>query len=327
MIAAIILGLIFCGGVFLALAGLRPPKPPSLEEAINNPGDTAQKASLQYTLSLRQSFALSFKRIAGVTTPAESNRQPSFIVALTRRIEGMVNNSPSYGEKEKNLVLMGRTSREHQIIRLQAAIGTALAFIVFLALLIFGGILNITPLIIIVGAILGWLLGYWLPDSILNTNAKKRREEFEEAMLSWMDLTALLISTGQDANAAMVNASDISNTWPFLMINSYLRLAQLRSRPVAEGLFNLSNEKGLDCLSGFVETLLLSSEHGTEVNESIRAHIKSVRSQNIIDAEAKVEKLAEQSALPLGLVVVGFMILLAYPGIEGVTNIGSAIGG
>ncbi len=314
-------------GLLLLLLGARPKKMPLKNilperDALLREDEKGEN----YALTTGEGFGLSFRKLSSYVGGSADTKK-SFIEVLYQRLEDMVGKGLSLGARGKNLAIVERTPADLARQKIGFCLGSSLVLVAFLLLLWLGGLISIPPLVIIVGALVVGLLGYWLPDSFLKTEANKLRKEFEDSMYTWMDLTSQYLNTGEEAGSAMVKASTLSHNWAFRLLNSAMTLSQVSARPVYEGLQRLRRERGLDCLGEFVEALQLSAEYGAGLGDTVRSFIQSYRSQAVIDADTKVKTSAEQAALPLGLVVVGFLILLAYPGIRGVLNTGSGIGG
>ena len=308
-------------GIILVFLGLRGSKPPPLGRIYSDLTDARSSNQESYKIGLQENFSRTASKITK-RLPKKKASQETFIYRSLDRLIASIRESYVHGEKSKWLATIGRAPSDHARIKLQAAAGSAVFFGILIFLIVASGIVNINYAIIVIIGLIGGLIGYWVPDNIIKTEALKRRREFDEAMYIWIDLTTQFLSTGEDGTAAMIKASTLSTIWPFKLINSALSYSQLRARPAYEGLRELSQDLGFDSLKGLVEAMELSSEYGTELSEVIRSFVQSFRTQAVIDAEARVEASAEQSALPLGLVVVAFLILLAYPGIQGVLNTG-----
>ncbi len=323
---ALALVLLLSLGVLFLVQGLRPPKPLPLKKFLPELDQAQAQAEDNYALTVGEGFGLSLRRVGRYFGDPEEKKS-GFVDQLYKKLEDWVGKGLALGSRGKNLAVVERTPADLAKQKIGFSLGFGFIITAFLLLLWLGGLLSIPPLAIIVAAVAFGLLGYWLPDSFLKSEADKLRREFEESMYTWMDLTSQYLNTGEEAGSAMIKASSLSGIWTFKLLNSTMVLSQIRARPIYEGLQDLRRDRGLDCLGDLVEALQLSAEYGAGLGDTVRSFIQSYRTQAVIDADTKVKTSAEQAALPLGLVVVGFLILLAYPGIRGVLDTGSGIGG
>ncbi len=311
MIIALIFAVIIVVGFFIIVSGGKPKPVPPLREIF--PSATQVPDSRPY-------YAPAFKKgllenLSGDKKDAKEKRAVKKTVA--GRITAYVIEGLSAGDKPKHLITIGRSQEEHANIKILTAALGAIILLAFYAIFSLGGVVSFNPIIAILAVLIGTPIGFILPDNVLKSRALKLRLEFDSAFYSWLDVVSQYLSTGEEASNAMVKAASLSQTWPFKLLYSSLSLAQLRTMPVYVGLENLAHERGLENLNNLKEALKLSSDHGIEISNTLRSFIQSYRDQSIIDAETKVKSFAEQAALPLGMVVLAFLILIAYPGISG----------
>ncbi len=192
-------------------------------------------------------------------------------------------------------------------------------------LLAFGGIFAITllgvslpPLIIVVAAGIGALGGWWLPDSILKTEANKERVLFQQVTESWLELVAQLVTAGADTFAALARAASYSEQPGFVTISDALRTAAASGEPPWTGLRRLADERGLRFLDPFCSALELAGTTGAGSRQAILAQVEAARSKAMLEADAAAASSGEKMGAPLALIGGAFMILMGYPPLAGI---------
>ena len=237
--------------------------------------------------------------------------------ATSRRLEGRLDMTSKSGiQLKKDLALVGKSARRHTEHKMISAVATAL-FGVIIGLGITSTLtLPFAPVIIILIVVLSALIGLVIPDSLLKTQAKNAREEFDELMLSWLDLVMPLIASGRDVSAAFLEASALSQAWPFQMLGQHMNEARHMGRPIWTGLRKMIDEKGLDRLEQLSSALELSQRSGAELRQTVVAQVHSYRNKAHSDALVKAEFASERMGAPLALALGAFIILIGYPAVS-----------
>ena len=199
-----------------------------------------------------------------------------------------------------------------------------LAFFGILANSLLG--LGLPLLIIVAVALLGGLGGWWLPDSILKTEADKERVLFQQVTESWLELVAQLVTAGTDTFAALARAASYSDQPGFVTIRDALRASAASGEPPWTGLRRLADERRLRFLNPFCSALELAGTTGAGSRQAILAQVESARSKAMLEADAAAASAGEKMGAPLALIGGAFMILMGYPPMAGILD-SSTIGG
>ena len=189
-------------------------------------------------------------------------------------------------------------------------------------------LLDLTLPLPIVGAValVGGLGGWWLPDSILKTEAEKERVLFQQVTESWLELVAQLVTAGADTFAALVLAASYSEQPGFVVVRDALRTASASSEPPWAGLRRLSQERRLRFLDPFCAALELAGTTGAGSRQAILAQVDAARSKAMLEADAAAASSGEKMGAPLALIGGAFMILMGYPPMAGILDT-SPLGG
>lgn len=216
--------------------------------------------------------------------------------------------------------MVGRDIDTHSLHKLAGLVlgAAGLAFFGFLGRTLLG--FNLPPLIIVVAAAVGALGGWWLPDSILRTEADKERMLFQQVAESWLELVAQLVTAGADTFAALLSAASYSEQPGFVVIRDALRTAAASGDPPWTGLRNMAEERRLRFLDPFCSALELAGTAGAGSRQAILAQVESARSKAMLEADAAAASSSEKMGAPLALIGGAFMILMGYPPMAGILD-------
>lgn len=237
--------------------------------------------------------------------------------ATSRRLEGRLDMTSKSGiQLKKDLALVGKQARRHTEHKMISAVATAL-FGVIIGLGINSGVyIPFAPFVVTLIVVLFALIGLVIPDSLLKTQAKNAREEFDELMLSWLDLVMPLIASGRDVSAAFIEASSLSRAWPFQMLGQHMNEARHLGKPIWAGLRKMIDEMGLIRLEQLASALELSQRSGAELRQTVVAQVHSYRNKAHSDDLVKAEFASERMGAPLALALAAFIVLIGYPAID-----------
>ena len=297
-ITAVLIGLALSAGLIVILRmSIFPPRV-SMEKILSERMVVAEKGS--------DIYAASGQGLKDIYT------------ATSRRLEGRLDLTSKSGlQLKKDLSLIGKTTRRHTEHKMISTMVAALFG------LILGLGLTQSPLpipfpvvVIIVIVAMFALLGMVIPDSLVKTQATKARKEFDEMVLSWLDLVMPLIASGRDVAAAFIEASALSRAWPFQMLGQHMSEARHLGKPIWSGIRKLIDEKGLDRLEQLASALELSQRSGAELRQTVVAQVHSYRQKTHSEAIVKSEFAQERMGAPLALALSAFIVLIAFPAID-----------
>ena len=222
--------------------------------------------------------------------------------------------------------MVGRDLQTHALHKMAGLVlgAVSLAFLGIIANTLRGQGLSLMIIVAAAGA--GALGGWWLPDSILKTEADKERALFQQVTESWLELVAQLVTAGADTFAALTRAASYSEQPGFVVIRDALRVAAASGEPPWAGLRKLSEERRLRFLDPFCSALELAGTTGAGSRQAILAQVESARSKAMLEADAAAASSGEKMGAPLALIGGAFMILMGYPPMAGILDT-STLGG
>ncbi len=172
----------------------------------------------------------------------------------------------------------------------------------------------------------GSLGGWFLPDSILRTEADKERVLFQQVTESWLELVAQLVTAGADTFGALAAAASYSEQPGFVVIRDTLRTSAAGGEGPWTGLRRLADERRLRFLDPFCSALELAGTTGAGSRQAILAQVEAARSKAMLEADAAAASSGEKMGAPLALIGAAFMILMGYPPMAGILDTATVSG-
>ena len=216
--------------------------------------------------------------------------------------------------------MVGRTLETHAVHKM---VGLVLGAAVLAAFGVFANAaFGLAVPLPIVGAVAlaGGLGGWFLPDSILRTEADKERALFQQVTESWLELVAQLVTAGADTFGALMTAASYSQQPGFVVIRDALRVSAASGEAPWTGLRRLADERRLRFLDPFCSALELAGTTGAGSRQAILAQVDAARSKAMLEADAAAASSGEKMGAPLALIGAAFMVLMGYPPMAGILD-------
>ena len=241
--------------------------------------------------------------------------------AATRRAAGRVERDLERKQQlNQDAAMVGRTLEIHALAKLGGLVAGAVLVVVVAVMFSVSLSVAVPPMLIVALAAGGALLGWWLPDSMLKTEAEKERERFKQSSEAWLELVAQLVTAGSDEHAALNAAARCSNQPAFTAIRDALAEASALGEPPWDGLRRLSESRRLRFLEPFIAALELAGTTGAGSRQAILSQVEAARSKSLAEADAEAASASEKMGAPLALIGGAFMVLMGYPPLAGILN-------
>ena len=282
---ALAAGVLVAAGL-VALAVAVVPAAPSLEAALGRVGDTGTRRE---------------RRDVGPVT----SRSERLGAAVYRR-------SP-----------LPLTERQRQALRLQdksiaelyadkvvmAVVGAALPGLVGAASALMTGSLGPLPVVV---ALVGAVVGFFVPDLLLRRTAGVVRTGAVEALLLYLELVTLERLTNASAPQALQNAAALSDVPRFVQIRSALERARLEQQAPYAELRRLAVQLDVPELADVADVMQLD-ESGAALSEALRARVRELRGAHLTQQQIKASAEAEGMTLYMALpaLIFGLIFLVA----------------
>ena len=246
--------------------------------------------------------------IRGPTAPAAAPR-PRFYHRLGR----MIAQTPiiGAGDRERIRVYLAEAGFKAQSALwtvITAKLGAALGGVALFWLLVgLHGYFASMPLIRPVMALCALVLGWLLPELVINRLAARRKVRLEVGMPDAIDLLVICAEAGLSLDQAIeqvghdMRASNLAVADEFEATAAEMRVLPERG----QALDNLVKRTGIQTLRSLVATLTQSIRFGTPLAESLR----------VIAAEMRAERMArfEQNAAKLPVILTVVMMIFILP--------------
>ncbi|MEU4397790.1 type II secretion system F family protein [Micromonospora orduensis] len=236
----------------------------------------------------------------GIATPA------------SRRLDWMTGLSRWLRPPHRQLALIGQTPEQYALsVLLSALIGLALPTLLGVALLAFG---IAFPLAVPVLGSLGLALmaGLLAHRSVL-AKADAARDEFRQAVCTYLDLVALQLSAAHGPVQSLERAAAVCDGWVFDRLQESLRIAQMQMHAPWDELRDLADKIGIPELGDVGAIMRSSGSEGAQVHETLRSRADSLRDQIRTDNLARAEGVTSRLDIPGALLVFVLLGFVVYP--------------
>ena len=279
-------GMLLAAGLVAVVVAL-VPGPPGLEAALARAGDPARSADLS--------------RDAGPVT----TRSEKLGAALYRRLP-----FPLSERQRQALRLQDKSIAEFYADKaVMAMIGAAFPAVLGAAFgLITGSSSPLPALVAVVGAV----VGFFVPDLLLRRSSAVVRAGAVDALLLFIELVTLERLTNASAPQALQNAAALSDVPLFGQIRSALDRARLEQQPPYPELRRLAVQLDLPELVDVADVMQLD-ETGAALSGALRARVRELRGAHLTQEQIKASAEAEGMTLYMTLpaLIFGLIFLVA----------------
>jgi tight adherence protein C len=220
----------------------------------------------------------------------------------------------------RDLELVDRTPGRHALDKMLGSLaGFLVPNLVVVALTTMGigppiGIVAVTSLATAVA-------GFVLPDLLLRDAAERRRRAFRHALSSYLDLVNVLLAGGAGIETALYAAADAGDGWGYQTIRNALRRARLTGQSPWDAFAVLADDLGINELAELAANVSLAGSHGARIRASLAAKADTLRGHQIADTEAAAEAATERMTVPVAVLLLGFLLFIAYPAVSQITSV------
>ncbi|MFI7552142.1 type II secretion system F family protein [Micromonospora sediminimaris] len=145
------------------------------------------------------------------------------------------------------------------------------------------------------------------------TRADTARDEFRQAVCTYLDLVALQLSAAHGPVQSLERAAAICEGWVFDRISEALRMAQMQMHSPWDELRDLADRIGIPELGDVGAIMRSSGSEGAQVHETLRSRADSLRDQIRTDNLARAEGVTSRLDIPGALLVFVLLGFAIYP--------------
>jgi tight adherence protein C len=179
----------------------------------------------------------------------------------------------------------------------------ALGLLMALFLWVLFSLMRTSGLIRLLMAIIGYLLGYMLPNTWLTSRVRQRQKEIEKTLPDVLDLLTVSVEAGLGFDSALLKVVEKQKG---VLAEEFLRVLQeiKMGRPRRESLKDLAKRnKSAEGLCNVVASLVQADQLGISIGGVLRNQAKQIRQKQRQIAEEKAQKAPVKMMIPLVLFV------------------------
>ncbi|WFE45496.1 type II secretion system F family protein [Verrucosispora sp. WMMD1129] len=231
---------------------------------------------------------------------------------VDRRLEWLTGLARWLRPPHRQLALLDRTPEQYALsLLLSALIGLCAPALLSATLLSVGVSL---PLAVPVLGSLGLaLLCALVAHRSVLAKADAARDEFRQAVCTYLDLVALQLSAAHGPVQSLERAAAICEGWVFDRISEALRMAQMQMHSPWDELRDLADRIGIPELGDVGAIMRSSGSEGAQVHETLRSRADSLRDQIRTDNLARAEGVTSRLDIPGALLVFVLLGFAIYP--------------
>ncbi len=194
-------------------------------------------------------------------------------------------------------------------------------------LLLMGGMLyiqrNNNPAQMIGGMVAAFLMGYMLPNFVLQKFAKRYKAKLQEALPDTIDLLGIVLGTGLALDQAMLRVSEeMQYIYPELANEFYTVVMQVRAGQERGKAFNqLVRRTGIDDIKALSAMIIQSERFGTSLSQALKVYADALRTRRRLRAEAAIGKAGIKMLFPIVIFILPVLFVITLvPGMLSVLH-------
>jgi tight adherence protein C len=152
------------------------------------------------------------------------------------------------------------------------------------------------------------VVGYFAPDIRLRRVARRRRDELSAVVGFVARLARIAVAGGDGVDTAIRRASEFGDSWAHVRLRR--TLAEQHGRPAQQALLSLGRSYAAPGAQQLADALIVAQENGSPVLEALAASAQGIHSDRLQIAEAAEARKSVLLSLPVGLMVLGYLIVL-----------------
>ncbi|MEV4654792.1 type II secretion system F family protein [Micromonospora sp. NPDC049301] len=233
---------------------------------------------------------------------ASASRQLDWLTGLSRWLR----------PPHRQLALIGQTPEQYALsVLLSALVGLATPTLLGVALFVLG--IPFPLAIPVLGSLgLALIAGLLAHRSVL-AKASAARDEFRQAVCTYLDLVALQLSAAHGPVQSLERAAAVCDGWVFDRLQESLRMAQMQMHAPWDELRDLADKIGIPELGDVGAIMRSSGSEGAQVHETLRSRADSLRDQIRTDNLARAEGVTSKLDIPGALLVFVLLGFVVYP--------------
>lgn len=181
------------------------------------------------------------------------------------------------------------------------------------------GVFTFVPVVVAFAAVPAGAVGGWCYALVdLRSDAERARREFVHSLAAYLELTSILMAGGAGVETALHEGAAVGSSPGFRHLRAALSAAAVRREPPWSAFGELGRRIGVRELEQLEAAMTLAGS-GARVKESLRVRAAGLRERDLAAQEAAAHARSETMVLPVAMMFAGFVLLLGYPAIAGLS--------
>ncbi|WBB65552.1 type II secretion system F family protein [Micromonospora sp. WMMD812] len=229
-----------------------------------------------------------------------------------RRLEWLTGLSRWLRPPHRQLALIDQTPEQYALsVLLSTLIGLAAPTLLSATLFAVG--VRLPVVVPVLGSLGLALLSALIAHHSVLARAATARDEFRQAVCTYLDLVALQLSAAHGPVQSLERAAAVCDGWVFDRISEALRIAQMQMHSPWDELRELADRIGIPELGDVGAIMRSSGSEGAQVHETLRSRADSLRDQIRTDNLARAEGVTSRLDIPGALLVFVLLGFAIYP--------------
>jgi len=182
---------------------------------------------------------------------------------------------------------------------------------------------NNTPAQMIGGMVAAFLMGYMLPNFVLQKFAKRYKAKLQEALPDTIDLLGIVLGTGLALDQAMLRVSEeMQYIYPELSSEFYTVVMQVRAGQERGKAFNqFVRRTGIEDIKALSAMIIQSERFGTSLAQALKVYADALRTRRRLRAEAAIGKAGIKMLFPIVIFILPVLFVITLvPGMLSVLH-------
>lgn len=213
-----------------------------------------------------------------------------------------------------DLALTGQDAETFVTKKTTAAIAGLLMPALFQLMLTVGGAGLSNPVLAGFGLVLGTAL-FLVPDFDTRARARAARAESRAALGALLSFASTSLQSGDGIEEALVSAAAVGDGPSFARFRAVATKSRLSRRSIWDCYGELGHEIDLPELSELGASIRLAGAEGARIADSLTAKSAALRGRLQADSEGHMASATETMHLPVGLMLLAFLLILGFPSV------------
>lgn len=215
----------------------------------------------------------------------------------------------------RDLRLLDRSPEEHLATQAACAGAFLLLGALYPAALRVAGIAAFPTPTMICALVLCGAGGFLYPEHKVHAEAEEVRDHLRHATNAFLGLVSLMLAAGAGLEEALISAAEPGFGAGHDHLRTALAVAQTSRKPLWETLGQLGEHAGVTELSELAACAAVAGSEGAQIRTTLTTKAKSLRNRLLAEQEAKAVTATERTALPTGLLMIGYVLLVTFPAV------------